>query len=329
MDDTVRVTRSKAQQPQARRKQRCRSITAAKGSYLLGVPIPTSNADAHKVWLQALLHVNNVSGSDLEAAESQLSSALILDPQFATAWAELARARIWKFDGRAPNPTAEACGKARDAAIRALELDPSLALAHRAKGIVLQNCDENIPAAEGEFNRALELQPDNPLVLISRAHLADQMGRPERAIEFARHAMAVDPLNCWTFSALGDVSLSAGHAVEAEAAYRRALDIDSTAAFIHSALAVALLTDHKPVEAVAEIEQEPDPQYRAMLLPVALDATGRLGDAERQLAELKLRYGEESPDRVALVYACRHDVDQAVQWLGIYAEKQRRQTPSD
>jgi serine/threonine-protein kinase len=232
--------------------------------------------------------------------------------------------RIWKFDGRAPNPTADACGRARYAAIRALELDPSLALAHRARGVVLQSCDENLPAAEAEFNRALELQPDNPLVLMSQAHLADQMGRPERAIEFARHAMAIDPLNCWTFSALGDVSLSAGRAADAEAAYRRALDIDSSAAFLHSVLALALLTDHKPVEAVAELEQEPDPQYRAMLLPVALDAAGRHGDAERQLAELKLRYGEQNPDRVALVYACRHDVDQAVQWLGIYAEKHTR-----
>src|SRR5262249_32296922 len=151
-------------------------------------------------------------------------------------------------------------------------------LSHRANGIVLQICDGNFPAAEAEFNRALELHPNNPLALMSLAHLAYEMGRPDRAIEFAHRATASDPLNFWTFSALGDVSLNAGHAAEAEAAYRRAVNIDSSAAFIHSALAITLLTNHKPLEAVAESEQEPDPQYRAMLLPIVLDAAGRHGE---------------------------------------------------
>ena len=64
--------------------------------------------------------------------------------------------------------------------------------------------------------------------------------------------------------------------------------------------AVALLTNHKPEEAVAESEREPDPQYRLMVRPIALDAAGRNRDAEQELAELKLRYGEENADWIAL-----------------------------
>jgi TolB-like protein/DNA-binding winged helix-turn-helix (wHTH) protein/Tfp pilus assembly protein PilF len=293
----------------------------------MGVPVLTTNADAHRVWLQALAHINNSSGGDLDAAESLLHSAVLLDPRFATGWAELAMVTMWQVDVRAPNPTAEACGRAREAAARALELDPTLPLSHRAKGMVLQNCEADFPAAEAEFNRALALQPDNPLVLMSEAHLAAGMGRFEQAMQFARHATEADPLNPWTFSAVGDVALEAGHAAEAGAAYRKALNIDSSAGFLHSALAITLLTDHKPVEAVAESEQEPDPQYRAMLLPIALDAAGRHDEAERQLAELKIRYSQERADWVGLYYACRHDADPALQWLRVYLEKHTRWMP--
>ena len=286
-----------------------------------GVPIFTTNADAHMVYLRALAHLNNATSSDYDAAESELHSVLILDPRFATAWAVLSMVTIWKFEDRASNPTVEACTRARDTAARALQLDPSLSLSHRAKGIVLQTCDENFQAAEAEFKRALELHPDDSLVLMSQARLADQMGRTEQAIKLALQATAADPLNFWTFAALGDVSLYAGHVAEAEAAYRKAVDIDSSAAFIHSSLAIALLTNHKPAEAVAESEREPEPQYRAILLPIALDAAGRHSDGELHLAELKLRYGEENADWVGLFYACRHDPDNAMQWLRIYAAK--------
>jgi hypothetical protein len=126
---------------------------------------------------------------------------------------------------------------------------------------------------------------------------------------------------------LGGVSLETGHSAEAEAAARRAVAIDSSLAFIHEKLAIALLTNHKPVEAAAEAEREIDPQFRLMLLPVALDAAGRKRDAERAVEELKLRYGEQNGDWVALYYACGHDADAAVQWLRTYAGRNSELMP--
>jgi hypothetical protein len=83
-------------------------------------------------------------------------------------------------------------------------------------------------------------------------------------------------------------------------------------------LTIALLTDQKPSEAFAESEREPDPQYRLMVRAIALDAAGRNADAEQEVAELKLRYGETKADWVALFYACRRDNDAAIQWLPSY-----------
>jgi TolB-like protein/DNA-binding winged helix-turn-helix (wHTH) protein len=299
-------------------------VQVLKISVVPAEPILTSNPEAYTEFLRALAHVDRGIASDYETAEVQLHAALRLDPQFAGAWALLATATIWKFDVRAPNPTPEACASARSAANRALELGPTLSQTHRAKGIVLQSCDGDLNGARAEFDRALQLQPDDPLLLMSQARLAAEMGQPDRSIEFARRATAVDPLNPWTFSALGDVYLYLGHPAEAEPAYRKAIQINPSLAYNHSALAVALLTDHKPAEAVAESEREPDPQYRLMVRPIALDAAGRNKDAEQELAELKLRYGEENADWVALFYACRHDSNNAIQWLRTYLARHKR-----
>jgi len=231
---------------------------------------------------------------------------------------------IWKFDVRAPNPTPEACANADRAANQALKFGPTLSQTHRAKGIVLQSCEGDLNAARAEFDRALQLQPDDPLLLMSQARLAAEMGQPDRSIEFARRAAAVDPLNPWTFSALGDVYLYLGHPAEAGPAYHQAIQINPSLAYNHSALAVALLTNQKPAEAVSEAEREPDPQYRLRVRPIALDAAGRKEDAEQELAELQLRYGEESADWVALFYACRHDSDAAIQWLRTYLTRHKR-----
>jgi hypothetical protein len=61
-----------------------------------------------------------------------------------------------------------------------------------------------------------------------------------------------------------------------------------------------------------------------MVRPITLDAAGRNKDAEQKLAELKLRYGEENADWVALFYACRHDSDDAIYWLRSYLARHTR-----
>jgi transcriptional activator of cad operon len=284
----------------------------------------TLNSQAYTQFLRALAHVDKGMDSDYEAAEMQLHAALALDPHYAGAWALLATSTIWRFDVRAPNPTPGACAIAHSAAELALRFGPMLPQAHRAQGIVLQSCDGNLESARMEFDRALQLQPDDPLLLLSQARLAAEMGQSDRSIEYARHATSVDSLNPWTFSALGDVYLFSGHPAEAESAYRRAIQINSSLAYNHSALAIALLTNHELAEAVAQSEIEPDPQYRLRVWPITLDAAGRKVDAEQKLLELRQRYGVESADWIALFYACRHDGNNAMPWLRAYLARHLR-----
>jgi transcriptional activator of cad operon len=165
--------------------------------------VQTPNIEAYTLYFQA----EGIGGNglaDYDAAIEQLRAALALDPKFAAAWARLATLTIWRFDvARAPgmlavrvSPTPAACAAARAAADRGLELDSTLVETHRAKGIVLQYCDRNWAAAEGEFKRALELQPGSSDALRSYAWLALADNRPGQALQLAQRALSLGT-RCW------------------------------------------------------------------------------------------------------------------------------------
>jgi TolB-like protein/DNA-binding winged helix-turn-helix (wHTH) protein/Tfp pilus assembly protein PilF len=300
---------------------------------ILGHYVPegvhTPNIEAYTLYFQA----EGIEGNglaDYDAAIEQLRAALTLDPKFAAAWARLATLTIWRFDvARAPgllavrvSPTPAACATARAAADRALELDSTLVETYRAKGIVLQYCDRNWSAAEGEFRRALELQPGSSDALRSYAWLALADGRPGQALQLAQHALSLDPLNCWNFAALGDVHSATGRFAEAEGAYRNAVELAPTTAGLHALLAYILLSTNKTTGAVAEAEREPDAGWRETALLFALDAAGRKGDADRAIAVYELNHTDD-PGRIAAFYACRHDVERSIQWLRNFAAKRQ------
>jgi TolB-like protein/DNA-binding winged helix-turn-helix (wHTH) protein/tetratricopeptide (TPR) repeat protein len=287
----------------------------------------TTNIEAYTLYFRAHSNVVSNGSADYDAAAEQLRSALTLDPQFAAAWRWLALVTIWKFEPTAwgssmrASPTPAACAGARAAADRALELDSTLVQTHRAKGIVLQHCDKNLLAAEGEFRRALELQPGSSDALRSYAWLALADDRSAQALQLAQRALSLDPLNCWNFAALGDVHWTAGRFAEAEAAYREAVELAPTTAGLHALLANILLSTNKTAEAVAEAEREPDAEWRETALLFALDAAGRKSDADRAIAAYELKYADDDPGGIAAFYACRHDTERTIQWLSRFLAK--------
>jgi transcriptional activator of cad operon len=287
----------------------------------------TTNIEAYTLYFRAHSNVVSNGSADYDAAAEQLHSALTLDPQFAAAWGWLALVTIWKFEptawgnGMRASPTRAACAEARAAADRALELDSTLVQTHRAKGIVLQYCDNNLLAAEGEFRRALELQPRSSDALRSYAWLALASGRLDQALQLAQRAVSLDPLNSWNFAALGDVAWTAGRFVEAEAAYRKAVELGPTIAGLHALFANILVSTHKAAEAVTEAEREPDAEWRETALLFVLDAAGRKSEADRAIAAYELKYADDDPGGIAAFYACRHDTQRTIQWLSRFLEK--------
>lgn len=124
--------------------------------------------------------------------------AVNLDPKYALAWSGLADA--FNSTGFCGLAKPEAClPHAKEAAHRAIELDPSLAEAHVSMAVSHLHHDWDRSNTESEFVRALELKPQNSL---ARAwyglfYLQWAAGRFEEGLAQAEHAVQIDPLSAW------------------------------------------------------------------------------------------------------------------------------------
>src|SRR5205814_4525699 len=137
-------------------------------------------------------------GPRLLASVECFKRAVALDPKYALAWSGLADAyNSVGFYGLA---SPEAClPQAREAAQRAIELDPLLAEAHTSLAMSHLFHDWDRSRSEREFLRSLELKPNNGL---ARAwygyfYLKCAAGRFEEGVAQAAQAVRIDPLSAW------------------------------------------------------------------------------------------------------------------------------------
>ena len=127
------------------------------------------------------------------------------DPKYARAHAGIAL--LWMGRQQMGHvPPAEAAPKAKAAALKAVELDDTLADAHYALAIVSTWADWNWPAAEREFRRAIQLNPGFADAHVYYAHLLNILRRPDEAMVEAQRSLELDPFN-GLFRALYGVDL--------------------------------------------------------------------------------------------------------------------------
>jgi eukaryotic-like serine/threonine-protein kinase len=154
---------------------------------------PQVNPQAHELYLRGIYELRKQTREGIEAAIHNFQQALVVDPKEAHAYAGLADAyydqSTWL---RAP---LEVMPKAKAAAVRAIELDDSLAEAHAALGYVKLNFDWDWPGAEREFHRALELNPNLPRAHTGYAQYLLTLGRTQEAAEEFNRADSIDPFS--------------------------------------------------------------------------------------------------------------------------------------
>ena len=133
---------------------------------------------------------------DLRGSIAYFEDAIRDDPSYAEAYAGLAAASA--ILGQVPNdgmPPGEAKPKARDAAQKALQLNPRLAEAHAVLGNVAMSYDWDLVTAEKELRRAIELNPNDPTPHEWYCHLLIVEGHNSEALAEAHHALDLDPVN--------------------------------------------------------------------------------------------------------------------------------------
>ncbi len=283
------------------------------------------NAEAHVEYLKGRHTVAAASPQAIELSLRHFRRALELDPSFAPAWAGLAECHNIRA-GRGMAPPAEASAEAMAAAMKALELDDSLADAHAALGNVKIH-QRDLVGAMGSLQRAIELNPG-----LASAHY--WLGRvfycSERHAEAQRamlKALSLDPLSMLIHTTVGDAYYYAREYEKSVLYYTMAIEIDPRFDGAHTDLARSLETLGRFDEARAQYEEGrrlsggvAGPSFGLANLEVSM---GHGADARRILGELIAARAQRvvSAWGIAVLHARLGEVDEAFHWLDVAVEE--------
>ena len=276
----------------------------------------TQNIEAYAFYLQGhAIYQRAKSQSDYDAAIDFFHRALKTDPNYARAWAALSSAITVAADFEfLPLNSAKQDG--RQAAERALVLDPGLADAHVAMARYVITMELDVGGGEAQIRRALELEPNHSGALAWAGKLASWRGQFDQATALIQRSITSDPLDPNRYDDLAANYYYAGKYVDALNAYHKALafreDIKK-----HSFLGTIMLARGDPSSALKEIDFEPNEQVRlaCMCRALALDATGRTAEADAWLADMIKNHADDGPSAIGYFYASRGNLDEAFRWF--------------
>ena len=275
----------------------------------------STNPEAYSDYLQGRFFYERRTRTDLEKAASYFGKATKLDPGYARAWSGLAWARMSQADSAYGVSFDEGYRLARDAAERALQLDPSLAEAHAAIGRIKRTYDWDWAGADAAFQRAIALEPQNAIALVGASSLAASLGRFDDAVALGRRAVELDPLSVVAHISLGVRAYYAAQYDLATASYQKALELNPGDPAAHYLLSIVYLAEAKPQQALTEIEQQPRGSGRYIGEVLAYTALGHRQEADSALKMLVTNYPHEAAYQIAEVYAVRGEMDRAFNWL--------------
>jgi serine/threonine-protein kinase len=252
----------------------------------------TSNLEAYTCYLQGRYFTQTRTPKGLKRAVTYYAQAIALDPSYARAYAGLAECwALLGFVEFGDLPPRETLPKAKAAAAKTLELDPTLGEAHIIRGIIAMIYEWEWDRAESELRHGLVLKPDSPLGHTWYAVFLSTQGRFEQGIQQARIAEALDPLSISIHLVVGRCLYWARRFDEALASMLATLEMDPANALTHLWLARTYLATGRPQEAAAILERAGEAAgrspYLLSLLGGAYSALGRREETLRLLEEIR------------------------------------------
>ena len=283
---------------------------------------PAVSPEAYEDYLKGRYYWNKRSGEGFAKAIGYFEEATHKDQQYALAYAGLADCYgIIGATIYGSVPTAEAAPKAKAAAIRALEIDPSLAEAETSLATAKFNYDWDwVGAAEG-FKRAIQLDPSYATAYQRYSLYSIAMGRFDDSLEQIKRARDLDPLSISINSSFGWRLYLARQYDRSIAQLRDTLEMDPNYEWAHLVLGQAYEQKGEYGPAIDELRKAVELSHNSPLLVSALAhayaLSGNQAEAQRLLKQLTAQSKKEyvSPYYIATVYVAlgRHDV--AMDWL--------------
>jgi tetratricopeptide (TPR) repeat protein len=217
--------------------------------------------------------------------------------------------------GFAFTPIEEGIAKARQAALRSLQIAPDLAEGHLALGFIYQSHDWDWDAAGASLRRALELAPSNASALRGSAVHAHIVGRVDDAVDLIRRAVGLDPLSARVHRQAALIAMMAGRLDEAAISVQMAIDLAPNAGMAHGLFSMVRLLQDRPDEALALAKTESHPVFRDAALAIVCRRLGPAAEGESALARLLGEFSDTAAFQIAEIYAARDEPDTAFRWL--------------
>ena len=277
---------------------------------------PGGNLDAWNAYSQGRFHAALVDPADARKAIDFYDRAIALDPRYARAYANLGN--TWARLGAtflSGEDQRQAYAKARAAIDQALQLDPDLATAHFARGLLLQWTDFDWTGAQAEYRRAMELAPNDSLSTFGSGHLSGVLGHPQRAIPLIRRSIALDPRNSSSCYWLAWYLAAAGRMEDAEKTARAAIALMPGKPFLPTGLAIVQIQRGEGKAALESARQEPPGVWHYIALALASQVGGDRAAADAALKNLIANTADGSAYQIAEVYGLRKDPDNMFKWL--------------
>jgi TolB-like protein/Tfp pilus assembly protein PilF len=278
---------------------------------------PTENLEAYDLYLRGQFAARTLSEKGVRNALAYFDRALEQDSTFAQAYAGIAETYVILSDVvMAPN---DALPRAKAAALKALEFDPDNAEARAWLGIVLYMYDWDYSAADDEYRRALELNPNSADARFLYAFGLCTSGRTAEGLVQLEHASAVDPFNAYVHWMRDGCHLMARDYDRIIEEHRESAELDPDFFYWDSWLAIAYREKGLYEESVSEYRNAQELMGQVPLhgLAVTYARMGRTEEARRILEELHglARETYVAPDKFAMIHAALGENDQAFEWL--------------
>jgi non-specific serine/threonine protein kinase len=277
------------------------------------------NPEAHVEYLKGRHTAEATSPQAIELSLRHFQRALELDPTYAPAWAGVAHCHAIRAS-RGMAPPAEATAEAREAAMKALTLDDSLAQAHAELGFVAVT-EMDLREAIGHLERAIEIDPGSAGAYTTLGRLYYCSERHREAQEAMLKALSLDPLSMVIHTTVGDAYYYAREFERSVVYYRKAIELDPRFDGAHTDLARSLEALGRFDEAQKEYEEGrrlgggvAGPSFGLAHLAAS---RGDPNTARRMLEELigARAHRVVSAWGIAALNASLGDVDEAFRWL--------------
>jgi TolB-like protein/Flp pilus assembly protein TadD len=281
---------------------------------------PTADTEAYELYHKGRSLWGKRTGDNIPKAIEFFQQAISRDPNYALAYAGLSSAYILSPFYAGANRL-EMAAKAKEAALKALRLDPNLAEAHAALGKVLFFGEIDLAGAAREYKRAIELKPND-----ADAHhwygndALAAFGQFDEAIAEGKRSVELDPLSVVINADLGETLYFAKRYDESLMQLRKTLEIDPTSFYTHYNLGIALQAKGDLAGAIAEYEKAKQLGDNTTVSTFYAAAKAQAGDkdaARRMLSELDeiSRHREVVGYLRALLYLSLNNKDEALRWL--------------